>query len=240
MTASPTSASAPSGTVSTRASHPSMTMLVTSRPIDAIRGRQNSDDNDASDVRSPCRVRGHTPREYSIGECQRAVSFLPSLQRSMQHVPARSRDQARHAERKDTACGCGWFDLRPCSRARESARGSGSSAPGVSFVDSLDSLDMLDWIAIGKLSSHVRDLIRTGVRLAPAQRQPCAPPRNSSSAASQHRAAPHGHGTLAALGEKSPAEHRSSYVSGPAGANSARYMHHVFEVSPETSTPHRT
>jgi hypothetical protein len=110
----------------------------------------------------------------------------------------------------------------------------------VSFVDSLDSLDMLDWIAIGKLSSHVRVSRRAGVHLAPAQRQSCAPPRNSSSAASQHRAAPLGDGTLAALGEKYPAEHRSSYVSGPAGANSARYMHHVFEVSPETSTPHRT
>jgi hypothetical protein len=120
----------------------------------------------------------------------------------------------------------------------------------VSFVDSLDSLDSLamldmrdmgrDSIDIGKSISHMRACARTGVRIAAAQRQPCASPHNSSSAASQHHAAPRGHRTLEATGEKPPAEHRSSYVSGPAGANSARYMHHVFEVSPETSTPNRT
>jgi hypothetical protein len=114
----------------------------------------------------------------------------------------------------------------------------------VSFVDSLEMLDSinmldigLDSIASGKLISHARVLPRTGVRIAPAQRQPCAPARSSSSAASQHYVSRRSH---AALDEKYPAEHRSSYVSGPAGANSARYMHHVFELSPETSTPHRT
>lgn len=161
----------------------------------------------------------------------------PSLQRFMQHLTPRPTRAARHAERKGTSCGQWLYDRRSCSRPRR----SGTCAPGGSFVvslaarDSLDSRDMSlasarHLLDLCKSSSQSQALARARYRFGSAPHPRAMPSRCASR---RHRS----HPTLATSGAKERAKHRSSYVFDSAGADSARYMHNLFGVSPKRRPP---